>query len=98
MLYFFNVKSNGATNVFTSSAGLILLSQWMHLAISVTTNNLQFYQNGVLFQQLALTNPNMERVYRYDNRIGASAWNYCPTFCFTGIMDEFRVYSIALTS
>jgi hypothetical protein len=63
------------------------------LAFTISGSTFKYFRNGVLFMQGTNSIGNIEMGYRYNNRIGAAAYNYCPNFCFTGIMDEFRVYS-----
>ena len=78
----------------------ITLGTWRHFC--VTNQNTDagkslwtFYENGILSLQTTL-DPVLPQIELTSNFIGKSNWNQNPTF--QGKMDDFRIYSKALSA
>ena len=99
---FFEVRANDGWNVsdysgfnFSSSA---LADKWHHIAIVVKGNHVTTYYNGehVGEHTYGLNDTVINCMKGTENYIGTSGYSSGIPWSFTGFIDDFRIYNIAL--
>lgn len=95
----FMVRANSYLNRLTTKR--IIKSEWTHVAaVFEETGAMRMYVNGSLVAEGAADNKmNGEPKQGFDLGMdtGSSVGNYKPTFAYTGLIDELRVYHRVLT-
>jgi len=90
---------NGNAEVGVSGAGKLPTDQWVNVVTVADGSTISYYLNGVKLGSVAASLNLATAMYSASNTtsgyIGKPFWNGHPFF--SGDIDDFRVYSIALT-
>ena len=77
-----------------TSGPTVSLNVWTNVAVTMNNQSVAFYINGKLAQTGTLTStPNIQ-----NGRLLVGCTDTAPTRCFTGYIDDVRVYSQAMTA
>ena len=91
------LRSYGGTTIFQIRAGTVTWDQWLHFAgtYDKESGNAALYINGELIEELVVENPaDIAGDWGLGARVGLTIDDARP---FTGLMDEFRMYTRALS-
>jgi hypothetical protein len=91
------LRSYGGTTIFQIRAGTMTWDQWLHFAgtYDKDTAKAALYINGELIEEMDVANPeDVAGDWGLGARVGLTIDDARP---FTGLMDEFRMYTRALT-
>jgi Carbohydrate family 9 binding domain-like/Concanavalin A-like lectin/glucanases superfamily len=91
------LRSYGGTTIFQIRAGTVTWDQWLHFAgtYDKESGKAALYINGELIEELDVENPaDIAGDWDQGARVGLTIDNGRP---FTGLMDEFRMYTRALS-
>jgi hypothetical protein len=91
------LRSYGGTTIFQIRAGTMTWDEWLHFAgtYDKATGKAALYINGELIEELDVENPaDIAGDWGLGARVGLTIDDARP---FTGLMDEFRIYTRALS-
>ncbi|NQT03067.1 MAG: LamG domain-containing protein, partial [Planctomycetes bacterium] len=91
------LRSYGGTTIFQIRAGTMTWDEWLHFAgtYDKASGKAALYINGELIEELDVENPaDIAGDWGLGARVGLTIDNGRP---FTGLMDEFRMYTRALS-
>jgi len=91
------LRSYGGTTIFQIRAGTVTWDQWLHFAgtYDKESGKAALYINGELIEELVVENPaDIAGDWGLGARVGLTIDDARP---FTGLMDEFRMYTRALS-
>jgi len=91
------LRSYGGTTIFQIRAGTMTWDQWLHFAgtYDKDTAKAALYVNGELIEEMDVADPaDIAGDWGLGARVGLTIDDARP---FTGLMDEFRMYTRALT-
>lgn len=91
------LRSYGGTTIFQIRAGTMTWGEWLHFAgtYDKASAKAALYVNGELIQEMDVANPaDIAGDWGMGARVGLTIDNARP---FTGLMDEFRMYTRALS-
>ncbi|HUU16517.1 MAG TPA: LamG-like jellyroll fold domain-containing protein, partial [Sedimentisphaerales bacterium] len=91
------LRSYGGTTIFQILAGTMTWDEWLHFAGTYDKESAKaaLYINGELIEEIDVENPaDIAGDWDLGARVGYTIDNARP---FTGLMDEFRMYTRALT-
>jgi hypothetical protein len=91
------LRSYGGTTIFQIRAGTMAWDEWLHFAgtYDKATGKAALYINGELIEELDVENPaDIAGDWGLGARVGLTIDDARP---FTGLMDEFRIYTRALS-
>jgi len=91
------LRSYGGATIFQIRAGTITWDEWLHFAgtYDKESGKAALYINGELIEELVVENPvDIAGDWGMGARVGLTIDNGRP---FTGLMDEFRMYTRALS-
>ena len=91
------LRSYGGTTIFQIRAGTVTWDQWLHFAgtYDKESGKAVLYINGELIQEMDVADPaDIAGDWDLGARVGLTIDNGRP---FTGLMDEFRMYTRALS-
>jgi hypothetical protein len=91
------LRSYGSTTIFQIRAGTVTWDQWLHFAgtYDKESGKAALYINGELIEELDVTDPaDIAGDWDLGARVGLTIDDGRP---FTGLMDEFRMYTRALS-
>jgi len=91
------LRSYGGTTIFEIRAGTITWDEWLHFAgtYDKETAKAALYINGELIEEMDVASPaDIAGDWGLGARVGLTIDNARP---FTGLMDEFRMYTRALS-
>ncbi len=91
------LRSYGGTTIFQIRAGTMMWDEWLHFAgtYDKDAGKAALYINGELIEEIVVENPaDIAGDWDLGARVGYTIDNARP---FTGLMDEFRMYTRALS-
>jgi len=91
------LRSYGGTTIFQIRAGTVTWDQWLHFAgtYDKESGKAALYINGELIEEMDVASPaDIAGDWDLGARVGLTIDNARP---FTGLMDEFRMYTRALS-
>ena len=91
------LRSYGGTTIFQIRAGTITWDEWLHFAGTYDKDSAKaaLYINGELIEEIVVESPaDIAGDWDLGARVGYTIDNARP---FTGLMDEFRMYTRALS-
>jgi len=91
------LRSYGGTTIFQIRAGVVTWDEWLHFAGTYDKESAKaaLYINGELIQEMDVADPaDIAGDWDLGARVGMTIDNGRP---FTGLMDEFRMYTRALS-
>ncbi|MHC4071157.1 MAG: LamG domain-containing protein, partial [Planctomycetota bacterium] len=91
------LRSYGGTTIFQIRAGTVTWDQWLHFAGTYDKESAKaaLYINGELIEEMDVASPaDIAGDWDLGARVGLTIDNGRP---FTGLMDEFRMYTRALS-
>ena len=91
------LRSYGGTTIFQIRAGTVTWNQWLHFAgtYDKESGKAALYINGELIEEMDVTSPaDIAGDWDLGARVGLTIDDGRP---FTGLMDEFRMYTRALS-
>ncbi|MFC1793311.1 LamG domain-containing protein, partial [Planctomycetota bacterium] len=91
------LRSYGGTTIFQIRAGVVTWDEWLHFAgtYDKESGKAALYINGELIQEMDVESPaDIAGDWDMGARVGLTIDNGRP---FTGLMDEFRMYTRALS-
>ncbi|MBC8469926.1 MAG: hypothetical protein H8D56_10680 [Planctomycetes bacterium] len=91
------LRSYGGTTIFQIRAGTVTWDQWLHFAgtYDKESGKAALYINGELIEEIVVENPaDIAGDWDLGARVGKTIDDGRP---FTGLMDEFRMYTRALS-
>jgi len=91
------LRSYGGTTIFQIRAGVVTWDEWLHFAgtYDKESGKAALYINGELIQEMDVESPaDIAGDWDLGARVGLTIDNGRP---FTGLMDEFRMYTRALS-